>query len=393
MNPNTTTLRIALLLLASSKAMSADTYSVSDLGTLGDAVGAAGINEEGTSVGYALDLLYRYHGWVNTDGVFDQVSGMGMNGQGQILGINDFEQSIFASYMLGMLSTNAFIYNGGMNTMIGMMMPCAINNSDTVVGSRFVTANSGLREEQACSWQMGMGISDLPTLGGATSSIAKGLNDAGWVVGSSILPGDITPTATLWHNGSASNLGTLGGNMSQAIAINASNQAVGISELANGETHAFRYDLSASGGVTNRVDLGSLPGGYSIALAISDNGLIVGTSGNRAVLWENGKLIDLNARISPKSGWVLNKATGVNESGQIVGVGSLGGDPFRAFVLTPTEGCVADLNNDGMLDFFDVSTLLTAYMNKDPLADLNNDGLYNFFDISIFLQAFQAGCP
>jgi hypothetical protein len=111
------------------------------------------------------------------------------------------------------------------------------------------------------------------------------------------------------------------------------------------------------------------------------------------VLWENGELIDLNARISPNSGWVLNKATGVNESGQIVGVGSLGGDPFRAFVLTPTEGCVADLNNDGMLDFFDVSTLLTAYMNQDPLADLNNDGLYNFFDISIFLQAFHAGCP
>ncbi|MEZ6164987.1 MAG: GC-type dockerin domain-anchored protein [Phycisphaerales bacterium] len=384
---------IALLLCASSQAIGADGYSVSDLGTLGDAVAAAGINEDGVSVGYALDLLYRYHGWVNTNGVFDQVTGMGMNGQGQMLGINDFNRSIFASYMLGMLSTNAAIYDGSMPMMIGMMMPCAINNSDFIVGSRFVTGPTGLREEQACSWHMMNGIQDLPVLSGASSSIAKGLNDAGWIVGSSILPGSLTPTATLWHNGAASDLGTLGGNMSQAIAINAANQAVGISELANGETHAFRFDLDANGSVLARVDLGSLSGGYSIALAISDAGQIVGTSGNRAVLWENGKPIDLNSLIPTNSGWVLNKATGINESGQIVGVGSLGGDPFRAFVLTPTEGCVADLNGDGALDFFDVSALLTAYNSQDPLADLNNDGQFNFFDISIFLQAFQAGCP
>lgn len=393
MNNRTRTISITMLLLASSHAMGADTYSVSDLGTLGDAVAAAGINDDGVSVGYALDLLYRYHGWVNTDGVFDQVTGMGMSGQGQMLGINDFGQSVFASYMLGMLNTNAFIYNGGMNTMIGMMMPCAINNSDTVVGSRFVTAPSGLREEQACVWRMGMGISTLPTLNGASSSIAKGLNDAGWVVGSSVLPGQITPAATLWRDGIAIDLGTLGGDMAQATAINTLNQVVGISELANGETHAFRYELDASGAVLDRTDLGSMPGGYSIALAISDSGQIVGSSGNRAVLWEGGKLIDLNTCIPPKSGWVLNKATGVNESGQIVGVGSLGGDPFRAFVLTPMGGCVADLNSDGVLNFFDVSTLLTAYMNQDPIADLNSDGQFNFFDISIFLQAYLAGCP
>ncbi len=90
-------------------------------------------------------------------------------------------------------------------------------------------------------------------------------------------------------------------------------------------------------------------------------GQIVGSSGNRAVHWENDQIVDLNTLIPPKSGWVLTKATGINENGQIVGVGSLGGDPFRAFILSPAQGCPADINHDGQFDFFDVSAFLSAF--------------------------------
>lgn len=55
--------------------------------------------------------------------------------------------------------------------------------------------------------------------------------------------------------------------------------------------------------------------------------------------------------------------------------------------------CPADLNNDGELNFFDVSAFLTAYQSQNPIADFNNDGLFNFFDVSAFLVAFNAGCP
>jgi hypothetical protein len=55
--------------------------------------------------------------------------------------------------------------------------------------------------------------------------------------------------------------------------------------------------------------------------------------------------------------------------------------------------CLADLNDDGMLDFFDVSAFLTAYNAMDPAADLNDDGVFNFFDVSVFLSAYLAGCP
>ena len=55
--------------------------------------------------------------------------------------------------------------------------------------------------------------------------------------------------------------------------------------------------------------------------------------------------------------------------------------------------CVADLNGDGFLNFFDISAFLQAFGANDSVADFNGDGFFNFFDISAFLQAFGAGCP
>lgn len=55
--------------------------------------------------------------------------------------------------------------------------------------------------------------------------------------------------------------------------------------------------------------------------------------------------------------------------------------------------CPADLTGDGLLNFFDISTFLTAYGQQSPVADFTGDGLLNFFDVSAFLLAFRAGCP
>lgn len=55
--------------------------------------------------------------------------------------------------------------------------------------------------------------------------------------------------------------------------------------------------------------------------------------------------------------------------------------------------CIADLNNDGSLDFFDVSTFLTLFGKGNPGADFNGDGSFDFFDVSAFLTAFGTGCP
>ena len=62
----------------------------------------------------------------------------------------------------------------------------------------------------------------------------------------------------------------------------------------------------------------------------------------------------------------------------------------EAIAVMTIEGpaaCPADLNDDGELNFFDIS----AFLNTMP--DFNNDGEFNFFDVSEFLSAFGAGCP
>ena len=55
--------------------------------------------------------------------------------------------------------------------------------------------------------------------------------------------------------------------------------------------------------------------------------------------------------------------------------------------------CYADLNEDTVLNFFDVSAFIIAFTSEDFLADFNNDGELNFFDVSEFIVAFNNGCP
>ena len=54
---------------------------------------------------------------------------------------------------------------------------------------------------------------------------------------------------------------------------------------------------------------------------------------------------------------------------------------------------IADINADGVLDFFDISEFLQAFNSQGAAADFTDDGVWDFFDVSAFLQAFNAGCP
>jgi hypothetical protein len=55
--------------------------------------------------------------------------------------------------------------------------------------------------------------------------------------------------------------------------------------------------------------------------------------------------------------------------------------------------CTVDLNNDGLLDFFDVQLFLNLFVSQQPEADWNEDGVWDFFDVQLYLQWFTFGCP
>ncbi|MGO8669927.1 MAG: M56 family metallopeptidase [Capsulimonadaceae bacterium] len=191
-------------------------------------------------------------------------------------------------------------------------------------------------------------VRDLGTLGGRHSA-AYAVNDAGQVVGKADLGTPASTHAFLWQDGAMHDLGTLGGHYSLAYAINGRGQAVGFSETTaeppanRAIPDPVRHACLWQGG--KAVDLGTL-GSDSVSEAhdVNDLGQIVGTSdtdpqasANRATLWLAGRAIDLNAVLVNGAGWSLCDAMAINNHGAIVGKGRFGG-AVHSFLLTPVIG-------------------------------------------------------
>jgi probable HAF family extracellular repeat protein len=141
----------------------------------------------------------------------------------------------------------------------------------------------------------------------------------------------------VYQNGVMTDLDPTAGNGSASFAygINDSGQIVG-QFVVNGTYHAFVYQLGAPA----FVDIGALlpSGGDSTAQGINSFGQVVGGGGGlgHAFLYQNGNVLDLNSLLPANSGWTLTNASGVNDSGQIVGTGIHNGRQ-EAFLLSPTS--------------------------------------------------------
>jgi probable HAF family extracellular repeat protein len=242
----------------------------------------------------------------------------GINNKGDIIGFDEDGVS--------------FILRGGVKTPIGTLggsesWAYAINDSGQVAGNSLIT-NAG-DPSHAFLWQAGH-ITDLGGPPGFTSAEAFGINQAGQVVGDAEVPGMHGGIhAVYWHDGVVDDLSAIVGLLSEAVAINDAGVITGWSQYSDG-IHVWGWKDGKG------ADLG-----LGFPRGIDEAGNVLGEKretadafGSHATMWTSQGAVDLNTRIDPGSGWLLQSASGVNHKGQISGAGSFNGRE-RAFLLTP----------------------------------------------------------
>lgn len=344
-------LGLAFFTAASATFAGAQTYIVTDLGTLGGTTSYAyGVSDSGIYVGASTKTTS-----------------------------SDFQ---------------AFSYSNGTQTGLGTLAggliseANAVNNSGTVVGD---SATSGSGMAHAFAYVNGA-LVDMGTFGGS-QSFAYGINSAGLATGYA----DVSAASgggthafsydTTKAGATKTDLGTLGGRASYGYGINASGAIVGYSSTTNNTaSHAFIDAKDPMTGVATMTDIGTLNNGKgnsfgrginkdgtavgysdtgvagqqlafaytgaggmqslgtlagtvnSRALGINDSGVIVGYSINAsnattAFVYANSAMVSLSA-YSGISNWTFQYAASINNNGVIVGYGMNPQKQIHAFALT-----------------------------------------------------------
>src|SRR5215471_18157398 len=323
---------LAVAAVAAAPAAAATSYTIIDLGSLGLGSAPNGINATGEVTGKSsLSTLvptpscvpyhnlkpvcteHPYHAFEWSNGTMTDLGTLGsgnfsageaINSSGEVAGWSDTKADTGQGVPLDSVAAG-------------------INDSGQVIGS-WGNATTGSQPFLDSNGT----ITDLPEPGFvATSNLgcqADAINNkaqiAGTCWGYNRKLSSIYADLVLWQNGTVTDLGTLGGERSEAAAINGNGQIVGYgTALGSGvATDGFLY---SNGTMT---DLGSF-----IPAAINNNGVMVGGP----YIDSGGTVQNLNTLI-PAGSPTIQDATAINDNGQIVA--SATGSTSGAVLLNPS---------------------------------------------------------
>src|SRR5579871_122918 len=334
---------VLILALAFTIANAQQNYVLYDLtaGSRFYQTAANSINKLGHITGYGVvPRTNIIHAFIYKNGAFQDLGTLGYQA-GIGIAINNSDQLAADGEGYG---TTALFYSNGTVTPIGNVdggfSYCfGINNNGDIVG----TAVNGDGQLVAFAW-IGGTFMDLSSYDYAYR--ARSINDSDQVVGTSQYfwtYGGYVHVANhgyLYSNatGTFTDLGSLTGDPrtnTEAYGIDQAGDVVGYSAGSDGLLHGFLY--------TNGVmqDLGTLGSDYAIAVAINNNGLIVGDLQNAygaalgSFVYANGAMTDLSTLIARGgAGWTGLTVTGVNDNGWIVGTGTVN-NGSQGFLAVP----------------------------------------------------------
>ena len=362
----------AALSFSASLFAQAPQFIIQDLGTLPKfpACTATAISPSGNVVGYCTSELNTslvglssspaIHAFLYSNGMMQDLNltqqptplPTGVNDSGAVTGaFIDFNLASGAS------STPFVLDNGVLNILAGPLqglLPLGLNNSGQIAGTLFEILSGNfnffLNSRAIVTSVSGAKPVTLVPPPGAGTGAAFGISQANnWVAGASVTPNAASVNALLWQNGTPQIPPALAGfAKSIATAINNSGMAAGVAfdmdlnsivyPQPGSDAHAVLFN---NGSVT---DLGVVEGDVtSLATGINNSGWVVGFGSRRppplglhlaallfavqpgfdAFLYANGRMYNLNSLVVNGQGWQLAYATQVNDAGQIVGTGIL----------------------------------------------------------------------
>ena len=224
-----------------------------------------------------------------------------------ILGLNDRNEAVGLSATASG-DLHAFLYSAGhlhdLTAQYGIATARAINDRGDIAGESAPEGRNG----RALILHGGK----VDVFGPPHSTVVD-INNAGDVVGNYFSSG-AGDHVFRYSQDRFSDLGTFGGTASDAAGIDDAGDIAGTRYTSDGRSHAF---LRAAAGPVR--DLAPLLAS-STASGINNLGQVIGNLGNRAFVFDNGKLVDLNTLIDPDADVLLPSAIAINDRQQILAV-------------------------------------------------------------------------
>jgi probable HAF family extracellular repeat protein len=355
------------------------------LATVGSQLVVAGASGEQafvwTQAGGIVDLQTKLQA------LYDNVSesfATGVNTAGQVIGYYTDSGSI----------NHAFLYNLSANTLSNLDSWCHPGGLQNVTGINASGVFGGTYSIDGFTANTQTStFAEVGAYGGADGTTgAYAINNSGWLAGEGETTAGTFNTEPVEWRGSSTGwvmLPTWTGDNSDASyleAIDGAGDAVGYTV----PNHPIYYNDA----LNTTVELPLAPGKTGgKAFGINDNGLVVGDENSTAFVQSvaggtpgTGQL--LNNLIPAGTGWNLQDAYAVDNSGDIVGSGTLNG-VADDFLLQPA--LPGDANGDGAVDVNDLTIVLSHFGQTGTTwsqGEFTGDGTVDVNDLTIVLAHF-----